>query len=125
MGRLLTPDEALERSRRLIQQRGAEEMALYVPEETRNEQRRKQIVESEAEQFRKWTDKQAGVVRGQNELASKPKQEAPGEPATLPEDWRDLHWKTRVKLAEDLSGEDLTTADEADAVLEGIENGRD
>jgi hypothetical protein len=40
---------------------------------------------------------------------------------TLPENWRELHHKTRMKLARELSGmDDIQTAEAADAVLEAL-----
>jgi len=40
---------------------------------------------------------------------------------TIPENWRELHHKTRMKLARDLSGmEDIQTAEAADAVIEAM-----
>ena len=40
---------------------------------------------------------------------------------TLPENWRELHHKTRMKLARELSGMgDIQTAEAADAVLEAL-----
>lgn len=40
---------------------------------------------------------------------------------TIPENWRDLHHKTRMKLARELSGmEDIQTAEAADAVIEAL-----
>lgn len=46
------------------------------------------------------------------------------EPEGIPEHWRELHWKQRVKLAKEVSGNpDVTSPDEADAILEAKANG--
>lgn len=42
---------------------------------------------------------------------------APETTAVVPSDWRDLHWKRRVALAEQITGKDGLTADEANAIL--------
>ena len=40
---------------------------------------------------------------------------------TIPENWRDMHWKQRVKLARELSGmEDISTTEAADATIEAL-----
>jgi hypothetical protein len=40
---------------------------------------------------------------------------------TIPDNWRDLHWKQRVKLAKDLSGmDDISTTEAADATIEAL-----
>lgn len=40
---------------------------------------------------------------------------------TIPEDWKTLHWKTRVKLARELSGmDDISTPEAADATIEAL-----
>ena len=40
---------------------------------------------------------------------------------TIPENWKTLHWKTRVKLAKDLSGmDDISTPEAADATIEAL-----
>lgn len=52
-------------------------------------------------------------------------QEPANEPAiapdvAIPSDWESLHWKKRVKLAEDLTGQDFKKADDADAAIRAI-----
>ena len=53
--------------------------------------------------------------------------EVPAEPEPEPEtvtDWRAMHWKQRVKLAKELTGNaDIATVEEADAALEAHFNG--
>lgn len=40
---------------------------------------------------------------------------------TVPENWRDMHWKQRVKLAKELSGmDDISTTEAADATIEAL-----
>jgi hypothetical protein len=40
---------------------------------------------------------------------------------TIPENWRDMHWKQRVKLAKELSGmDDISTTEAADATIEAL-----
>jgi hypothetical protein len=40
---------------------------------------------------------------------------------TIPENWRDMHWKQRVKLAKQLSGmDDISTTEAADATIEAL-----
>ena len=40
---------------------------------------------------------------------------------TIPENWKTLHWKTRVKLAKDLSGmDDISSPEAADATIEAL-----
>lgn len=40
---------------------------------------------------------------------------------TIPEDWRSMHWKQRVKLAKELSGmDDIATTEAADATIEAL-----
>lgn len=40
---------------------------------------------------------------------------------TIPENWREMHWKQRVKLAKDLSGmDDIATTEAADATIEAL-----
>lgn len=54
-----------------------------------------------------------------------PKPEAPAgelaDPAPIvPADWESLHWTQKVKLAQEVSGEDnIRTKDEAEAILRG------
>lgn len=55
-------------------------------------------------------------------------EDQPEEPAVpeigsglVPPNWREQHWKTRVRMAKDFTGrEDIETADEADAIIEGL-----
>ena len=64
------------------------------------------------------------IKRRKKPIFSEP--EAAGTAAavqTLPEGWRDAHWKTIVKLAEDTLGEDFSDKDSAVAALEDYENG--
>jgi hypothetical protein len=40
---------------------------------------------------------------------------------TIPENWREMHWKQRVKLAKKLSGmDDISTVEAADATIEAL-----
>lgn len=40
---------------------------------------------------------------------------------TIPENWREMHWRSRVKLAKELSGmDDISTAEGADATIEAL-----
>lgn len=40
---------------------------------------------------------------------------------TIPENWREMHWKQRVKLAKELSGmDDISTTEAADATIEAL-----
>ena len=40
---------------------------------------------------------------------------------TIPEDWKKLHWKQRIKLAKELSGmDDISTTEAADATIEAL-----
>jgi hypothetical protein len=40
---------------------------------------------------------------------------------TIPENWREMHWKQRVKLAKELSGmDDISTVEAADATIEAL-----
>jgi hypothetical protein len=40
---------------------------------------------------------------------------------TIPDNWRDMHWKQRVKLAKELSGmDDISTTEAADATIEAL-----
>lgn len=40
---------------------------------------------------------------------------------TIPENWRDMQWKKRVKLAKELSGmDDIENVEAADAVIEAL-----
>ncbi|MTH96414.1 hypothetical protein [Roseibium sp. RKSG952] len=44
---------------------------------------------------------------------------------TLSKDWQGEHWKTRVKLASDLTGKEFSNKDEADAaILKLIDEGK-
>jgi hypothetical protein len=55
-------------------------------------------------------------------------EEQPEEPAVpeigsglVPPNWREMHWKQRVRMAKDFTGrDDIETADEADAIIEGL-----
>jgi hypothetical protein len=40
---------------------------------------------------------------------------------TIPDNWREMHWKQRVKLAKELSGmDDISTVEAADATIEAL-----
>lgn len=69
-----------------------------------------------------WADSPASV---EAEAVPEPQPEPEPEVAGgLPENWRDLHWKQRVKLAKDLTGNlEIVTAEEADAAIEAYLNG--
>lgn len=65
-----------------------------------------------------------------------PKAKAPAEPkapfnadltveASIPQDWRQLHYTKRVQLAKAISGDDGLTADEANAIISAEADRRD
>ena len=66
-----------------------------------------------------WVDSPANV--GAVEAApAEPLEETPAEET----DWRKLHWKQRVKMAKDLTGNmEITSPEEADAAIEAHLNG--
>ena len=39
----------------------------------------------------------------------------------LPENWQDMHWKTKVKLAKEKTGLDCANAEEAEAALKAFD----
>jgi hypothetical protein len=57
-----------------------------------------------------------------------PTEEQPEEPAVpeigsglVPDNWREMHWKQRVRMAKDFTDrDDIETAEQADAIIEGL-----
>lgn len=53
------------------------------------------------------------------EPTSEPEKEVPPTEVEIPEDWREAHHSTRIKLAKSLpGGDDVVSADDADALIE-------
>lgn len=55
------------------------------------------------------------IVDDAQETAEQPP--APMAPDAIPADWSSRHWKQRVKLASEIAGRDIASAEEADAVI--------
>lgn len=78
-----------------------------------------------------WVDSPAKVGAEKSAPAEVPDEPIEAEPAPeavsegpVPANWRDLHWKQRVKLAKDLTGNaEIASTEDADAAIEAYLNG--
>jgi hypothetical protein len=57
------------------------------------------------------------VVDGEAEIV-----EEVAEAGVIPADWRDLHWKRRIKLASEILGEPVETVEDAALIIEAAES---
>ena len=119
---LLTPEEAQALYLKSAKGQLVDLISVKTEEKERRSQRRKGITEQVMNMNRRNAHYEKVAAEGKAAPAS-----VPG----LPADWRDQHWKVKVKLAEDLTGqeiektEDKSAVDQAEEILERLEKGSD
>lgn len=97
-----------ERHMERLRQNVHADLAALMPEKTAREKKREAVNDAVSSA---WNRRQKG--HGVVHLDS-----------GLPANWRDEHWKTLQKLAEDLTGQKAETKAEAVAILEACEAGQ-
>jgi len=96
-----------ERHMERLQRNVHTDLAALMPEKTAREKKREAVNDAVS---CAWNRRQ----KGRHSAAAR----------GLPDNWRDAHWKTLQKLAEDLTGQQAETKAEAVAVLETYEAGQ-
>ncbi|WP_417681626.1 hypothetical protein [Roseibium sp.] len=84
------------------------DLAALMPEKTAREKKREAVRDAVSSAWNRRQKRQGAAAAA----------------SSLPEGWRNEHWKTLQKLAEDLTGQKAETKAEAVAILESCEAGQ-
>lgn len=112
----MTSDNLLLKSVKRRQKDGPRELAELLNKEDAAQKKREEL---NAFHSRAWN-----LRKKQMREAKKPEAAEDEEQQALPEGWRDLHWKTLVKLADEVLGTEHANKRDAMDALEAYENGR-